>query len=123
MKTVLNPGPVSTSKTYSMIVKKGNMVFVSGQVPEDTKTGEIVHGTVAEQTTLVMDNLKSILAANDISMEDIVKCSVYVKSIKDMPLVNEVYVKYFEVPPARVGVEVRDLYDGVLVEIDAIAIV
>lgn len=106
---------------YSMAIRKGNMVFISGQIA--TKGDDVIHGSAAEQTELAMENIKSILELNGYSMEDIVKCGLYFINKEDFPEINTIYAKYFQVPPARIATQVSRLYDDVLVEIDAIAIV
>ncbi len=117
LKTGEQAAPVAP---YSTAVRKGNLVFISGQVA--MKDNQVVHGTAKEETELVMESLKHILEYNKMTMEDIVKCSVYFVNQEDFGEINEVYQKYFEAPPARIAAQVVRLYDDVKVEIDAIAI-
>ena len=117
LKTGADAAPV---EPYSMAVRKENMVFISGQVAMEGD--KVVHGTAQEETELVMKSLKAILEANGMDMEDIVKCGVYFVNEEDFAGINEVYQKYFKVPPARIATQVVRLYDDVKVEIDAIAV-
>lgn len=107
---------------YSQAVKLGGWVFLSGQIPVDPATGELVGGDISLQTGRVMENIKSILAAADVTLADVVKTSVYLKDLNDFARMNEVYGRYFtRTPPARTTVGVASLPKGAGVEIDAIA--
>ncbi len=107
---------------YSQAVKFGNMLFLSGQIPLDPKTGQLNGGSVEEQTTLVIENLKAVLAANGMILEDVVSTSVFLKDINDFAKMNAVYGSYFrDKPPARTTAEAARLPRDVLVEISAIA--
>ena len=108
---------------YSQAIKAGGMVFTAGQVAIDPATGEVVAGDVAAQTERVMKNLAAILQAAGSSMENVVRCGVFLKSMNDFAAMNEVYGRYFTAaPPARSTVEVSRLPKDVLVEIDVIAL-
>ncbi|MCP4231300.1 MAG: RidA family protein [bacterium] len=107
---------------YSQAVLAGDFLFTSGQVAIDPAGGELVSGDVAAQTERVMENLKAVLAAAEMGFEDVVKATIYLKSMDDFTAVNGVYGGYFEEePPARATVEVARLPLDVLVEIDCIA--
>lgn len=108
---------------YSQGVRtSGGFIFVSGQIPLDPQTGELVAGGIAEQTERVLENLKAVLEADECSLEDVVKTTVYLKDIEDFAAMNTVYAKYFKVcPPARVCVEVARLPKDALIEIDCVA--
>ncbi len=109
------------SQAIAVVPKE--MVFLSGQIPLDPKTGQIVEGDIVVQTERVLDNLQAVLQAAGCSFQDVVKCGVFVKSMVDFPKVNEAYAKRFpKDPPARATVEVSRLPKDVLVEIDAIAV-
>ena len=100
----------------------GEMVFCSGQIPLDAESGEIVVGDVAVQTERVLHNLTAVLRAADCGLSDVVRTTIFLKSMNDFATVNEVYSRHFsENPPARACVEVARLPKDVLVEIDAIA--
>ena len=104
-------------------VKCGEMVFVSGTIPLNPKTMELVGTTAAEQCKQVMMNLKEILKAAGASFDKVVKTTIYLKDMNDFAAVNEVYASNFSAdPPARATVEVSRLPKDVLVEIDAIAV-
>jgi 2-iminobutanoate/2-iminopropanoate deaminase len=108
---------------YSQAIKANGFVFISGQIPLDPATQELIHGDVAAQTERVLQNLSGILKAAGSSLQQVVKTSVFLKSMGDFANMNEVYSRYFtQAPPARSTVEVARLPKDVLVEIDVIAI-
>jgi len=103
-------------------VTVSDFVFLSGQIPLDPKTGELVKGDIEIQTRQVLKNLKAVLSAAGTSLENIVKTTIYLRNIDDFPIVNQVYGKFFwENPPARATIEVSALPKGALVEIEAVA--
>ena len=107
---------------YSQAIRSGRLVFVSGQIPLDPATGNIVEGDAAVQTARVLQNLSAILEAAGSSLGQVLKTTVYLKDMADFTLMNEVYARFFgEVPPARATVEVARLPRNVSVEIDLIA--
>ncbi|TXT28313.1 MAG: TdcF protein [Rhodocyclaceae bacterium] len=107
---------------YSQAIRSGNMLFLSGQIPLDPATGQISGSTVDEQTKRVMDNLAAVLAANDMTMANIVSTTVYVRDLNDFAAMNKVYGTYFTSnPPARATVQAARLPKDVTVEISAIA--
>ncbi len=109
---------------YSQAIKVGNFIFISGQIPIDPNTGEIVEGDIKEQTKRVLENIKGILESISCSLNNIVKTTVFLKNLDDFPSMNEVYGSYFpENPPARSTVEVSRLPKGVNIEIEAIAVI
>lgn len=121
---------VSTEKApaavgpYSQAINTGPLVFVSGQIPFDPATGEIVPGDVQDQTRQSLKNVREVLLAAGSSMDKIVKATVFITDMNDFPRVNEVYAEFFpENPPARACVEVSRLPKDVKVEIEAIALV
>src|SRR5688572_5971135 len=100
------------------------MIFCSGQIPLDPKTGQIVGTDVATQTEQVLRNLTSVLDVTNSGLFQVCKTTVFLKNMEDFPAMNAVYAKYFPVdPPARSTVEASRLPKDVLVEIDCIAIV
>jgi 2-iminobutanoate/2-iminopropanoate deaminase len=108
---------------YSQGVKKNSMVFVSGQIPIDPATGEIVGGDIKALTRQVLNNVEAVLKASGATLDDVVKATVFITDMDDFPLVNEVYGEFFKNdPPARACVEVSRLPKSVPVEIEAIAI-
>lgn len=108
---------------YSQATQAGGFIFVSGQIAIDSSTGDLLQtNDIAEETELVLNNLKSILESAGYSMQHILKCSIFLKNMQQFSEVNKVYGKYFtEEPPARETVEVSALPKGVNVEISAIA--
>jgi 2-iminobutanoate/2-iminopropanoate deaminase len=108
---------------YSQGIKANGFVFVSGQVAIDPSTQQVVEGDVAAQTERVIKNLSSILKAAGTSLDQVVRSTVFLKSMNDFGAMNEVYGKFFAAnPPARSTVEVSRLPKDVLVEIDVIAL-
>jgi 2-iminobutanoate/2-iminopropanoate deaminase len=107
---------------YVHAVKAGGLLFCSGQIPLDPKTGELVGSTAAEQATQCLKNLEAVCAAAGTSMANAVKLSVLMTDLAEFAPVNEVYGKFFEgqEPPARVAYGVSALPKGAQVEIDAV---
>ena len=123
VKTDQAPAPVGP---YNQgIVASGKMLFASGQICLDAKTGELVGSTVAEQTEKVLQNLTTVVKAAGAELTDVVKTSVFLKDMNDFGAMNEVYARHFgdESAPARACVEVARLPKDVLVEIECIAMV
>ena len=117
--TAKAPAPVGP---YSQAVAVGDLLFCSGQIPLDAKSGEIVKGSVTEQTKKVMENIQAVLEAAGVSFNHVVKCGIFLSNMDDFAAVNEVYSRYFgNEPPARSCVEVSRLPKGVDVEIEVIA--
>jgi 2-iminobutanoate/2-iminopropanoate deaminase len=108
---------------YSQAVRSGNLVFLAGQIPIDPKNAQGNFGTIEEQTAQVLDNLKAVLAAAGLSMDNVVSTTVYVTDLNDFTKVNTVYATYFkDKPPARATVQVARLPKNAAVEISAIAV-
>ena len=107
---------------YSQAIRSGNLVFLSGQIPLDPQTGNMVEGDAAVQTARVLQNLSAILEAAGSSLGQVLKTTVYLRDLADFAMMNEVYARFFDdVPPARATVEVARLPRNVSVEIDLIA--
>lgn len=107
---------------YSQAVRAGDLLFVSGQIPLDPATGQLVGPEIEAQTRRVLDNLKAILDAGGAGFGDVVKTTIFLKDMNDFQKVNEVYGTYFKAPfPARATVEVARLPRDVRVEIECIA--
>ncbi|MBI2843028.1 MAG: RidA family protein [Armatimonadetes bacterium] len=107
---------------YSQGISSGGFVFISGQLPIDPNTGDLVRSTIEEETTIVLENIKAVLSAAGADVSDVVKTTIFLTDINDFPRVNEVYASYFETnPPARATVGVAALPKGARVEIEAIA--
>jgi 2-iminobutanoate/2-iminopropanoate deaminase len=108
---------------YSQAIKAGGMVFCSGQVALDPKSGELLNGDVKAQTERVLQNLEGVLAAAGSGFDKVVRTTVYLKTMDDFSAMNEVYAKFFPAPhPARSTVAVAALPRQALVEIDVIAL-
>lgn len=108
---------------YSQAIHIGNLLFVSGQIPLDPKTRNIVGSKITEQAERVLDSLSAIVKAAGFTLKDVVKCTCYLKNLDDFETFNSVYGRYFpENPPARECVEVSRLPKGMLVEVSAICV-
>ena len=119
---------ISTSKApaaigpYSQAIQVGNLVYSSGQIPIDPATGVFVEGGIKEQTRQALLNVKAILEENGLSMNDIVKTTVFMADMNDFADMNAVYAEFFTEPyPARSAVAVKTLPKGALVEIEVVA--
>jgi len=124
MKTIVNtdnaPAPIGP---YNQAIAAGNFLFVSGQIPLNPVTGELIIDDIKAATTLVMENIKAILTEAGVTLSDIVKTSIFLTDMQSFAQVNEVYGNYFtEQYPARETVAVVALPKGVHVEISVIAI-
>jgi len=107
---------------YSPAIRVGDLLYVSGQIPLDPASGQLVAGDVLVQTRRVMDNLAAVLASAGLSFADVVRTGIFVADLNDFAKVNEVYGSYFSEPyPARTTVQVARLPRDARVEIDAIA--
>lgn len=114
-----SPAPIGP---YSQAVKAGNTLYVSGQIPADPVTGELIQGSVADEARQSLKNLEAILAAADYSFADVVKATIFLRSMDDFAAVNEVYGQFVGAnPPARETVAVAGLPKNVRVEISVIA--
>ncbi|MCS7175770.1 RidA family protein [Pseudothermotoga sp.] len=108
---------------YSQAIEANGFVFVSGQIPLDPQTGQLVDGDIKKQTKRVFENIKAILAAAGCQLSDVVKVTVFTKDISNFSAINEVYSEYFQNhKPARSFVEVSALPRDAQVEIEVIAI-
>ena len=108
---------------YSQAIEANGMVFVSGQLPVDPATGEFAEGGIKELTRQSLTNMKNILAEVGLTMDNVVKTTVFLADMSDFAAMNEVYASFFEgVAPARSAVAVKTLPKGALVEIECIAV-
>jgi 2-iminobutanoate/2-iminopropanoate deaminase len=121
--------PISTKEApaaigpYSQAILMSGMVFLSGQIPLDPKTGEMVSGDVTAQTERVIENLRAVLAAAECTFANVVKTTIFLTNMDDFQAVNAVYAKAFgDHRPARATVAVAALPRGARVEIEAIAV-
>ena len=108
---------------YSPAVKVGNMLFLSGSIPLDPVSGQLVEGGIKEQTTRVLENIKGLLAAAGTDFNHVVRTTVFMVDLGEFAAMNEIYSSYFSAPyPARSTVQVVKLPRDVRVEIDVIAV-
>jgi 2-iminobutanoate/2-iminopropanoate deaminase len=121
LKKVATDKAPSAIGPYSQAVICGNMVFTSGQIPINPKTGAVETQTIVEQTQQVMQNLQAVLEEAGSGFEKAVKTTCFLADINDFGAFNEVYGKYFTTKPARSCVAVKDLPKAVKVEVEVIA--
>ncbi|GMB00773.1 RidA family protein [Pelosinus sp. IPA-1] len=124
MKTVVNTdfAPQAIGP-YSQAIKANGFLFVSGQIPLDPMTGQIVYGGIESQTYQVLNNLKAILEKEGLGFDNVVKTGVFLKDMEDFAAMNKIYAEYFKSePPARACVQVARLPRDVSVEIELIAV-
>lgn len=113
------PAPIGP---YSQATRVGDWIFISGQIPIDPNTGELISGGVAAQTKQVLQNLQAVLTAVGLNLDSVVKTTIYLTDLTMFSEMNEVYATYFRPPyPARATVQVSALPKGAQVEIEAIA--
>ena len=119
---VSSPDAPKTIGPYSQAVRAGDWLFLSGQVPIDPSTGNLIDGDIAGQTRRVFDSLGAILAAGGRSFADVVRTTVFLTDMNDFAAMNAVYAQFFSEPnPARATVQVAGLPKDARVEIDMIA--
>jgi len=108
---------------YSQAVQANGILFISGQVPLDPETGQVIFSSIREQARRVLENIKAVVEAANSNLSAIVKTTIFLKNLDSFDEVNQIYSEYFaEIKPARTTVEVSRLPKGVDIEIDAIAI-
>lgn len=107
---------------YVQAVAAGNTLYLSGQLPIDPATGALVAGGIEAQTTAVLRNLRAVLIANGLTLDDVVMSNVYLVNLADFPAMNRIYATHFTQPPARATVEIKGLALGALIEISMIAV-
>ncbi len=107
---------------YSQAIKYESFLFISGQIAIDPDSQEMIQGGIEQQTRRVLDNIKAILNAADMDLDNVIKTTIYLKDLSDFDIVNKIYGEYFKNhKPARATVEVSNLPKGALIEIEAIA--
>lgn len=124
MKTVVYTGLAPQAiGPYSQAIKANGFLFVSGQIPLDPISGQIVYGGIESQTYQVLNNLRAILEKEGLTFEHVVKTSVFLKDLEDFSAMNKVYAEYFtNEPPARACIQVAKLPRDVSVEIEVTAV-
>ena len=121
-KIILTDTAPAVIGPYSQAVEANGFVFVSGQLPIDLKTGTFTEADTARQTEAAIKNIQAILKAAGLTLEAVVKTTVFMIDLTEFARMNEVYARFFaKIPPARATVEVKALPKGALVEIEAIA--
>lgn len=122
-EVIATPNAPQAIGPYSQAIRANGLVFVSGQIPLDPATGQLIEGGVAQQTERVLANLEAILKASGSALDQVVRTTVYLKDMGEFSAMNEVYARFFpREAPARATVEVARLPKDVRVEIDAIGL-
>ena len=121
MKKIHTDNAPAAIGPYSQAIVHGDLVFTSGQIPINPKTGNVDAEGIAPQTEQVMENLSAVLAAAGASFESAIKTTCFLADMDDFAAFNEVYARYFTEKPARSCVAVKTLPKGVLVEVEVIA--
>ena len=123
MKKVINTNQAPAAiGPYSQAIKVGNLVYTSGQIPINPATGNFVEGGIKEQTRQSLTNIKAILEEAGLSMNNVVKTTVFLADMNDFADMNSVYAEFFSEPyPARSAVAVKTLPKGALVELEVVA--
>lgn len=118
-KIVLTQAAPAPIGPYSQAVRAGQFLFCSGQIPLDPKSGQVVSADVEGQARQVLENVRAVVEAGGMTLENVVKTTIFLKNMGDFPKVNEIYGSYFKTaPPARSTVEVARLPKDVLVEVE-----
>jgi 2-iminobutanoate/2-iminopropanoate deaminase len=122
-EVIASEGAPKAVGAYAQAVRAQGFVFLSGQIPLDPSTGELITGDIASQTRRVMDNLRAILETAGTALDRVVKATIYLTDMNDFAVVNQTYAEYFPAAkPARATVAVAGLPRGAKVEIDMIAL-
>lgn len=123
MKNVVSTdGAPKAIGPYSQAIDTGSLVFLSGQIPLDPATGQMVAGGIAEQTERVIKNLEAVLKASGLTLNHVVRTTVFLADLGEFAAMNEVYARHFpKDPPARSTIQAAALPKGARIEIDAIA--
>ena len=121
---ITSPTAAPAIGPYSPALRVGNLLFLSGQIPLDPATGQIVDGDIRAQTTRVLENMRELLGAGGADFSQVARTTIFLADMNDFAVVNEIYATYFSAPyPARATVQVARLPKDVRVEIDAIAVI
>jgi 2-iminobutanoate/2-iminopropanoate deaminase len=121
-RAISSPNAPKAIGPYSPAIRAGQLLFVSGQVPIDPATGELIQGDLQAQTRRVLDNIGALLEAGSLTFADVVRTTVFLADMGDFAAMNEVYATYFPSPaPARATVQVSRLPKDARIEIDVIA--
>jgi 2-iminobutanoate/2-iminopropanoate deaminase len=122
-KVISTPEAPAAIGPYSQGVRVGSVIYFSGQIPFDPKTGQLVSGGIDVQTRRVMENIGGLLKAGGLGFDNIVKTTIYLADIGDFQAMNEIYGSYFkQAPPARTTIQAGALPRGARIEIEVIAV-
>lgn len=122
-QSITSPNAPKALGPYSQAVKLGDFVYLSGQIPLDATTGELVAGGIQEQTQQVLRNIEAVLSEMNLETRHVVKTTVFMTNLADFDLMNQIYGTYFNQPyPARSTIQVAALPKGAQIEIECIVI-
>ncbi len=118
-------GVKSPTSPFNHVVKAGDLLFLTSQLSCDLKTGDIILGTIEQQTRKTLQNVKFLLESSGISMDDFVKVSVFMKDVKEFNKMDQVYREFFKAgyKPARVTIQALSPIKGIKIEIEVIAVI
>lgn len=121
-KSKITPDKMKAIGPYSLGLKVGEMIYISGQLPIDLETQNIIHTDLKKQAIQVFENLEAILQDVDLSLQNVIKSTIFLKNLDDFNIVNQVYALYFSPPyPARSTVEVSRLPKDALIMVECVA--
>src|SRR5438874_9518647 len=121
-KMIATPDAPAAIGPYSQAIRFGNLIFCSGQIPLEPKSGQMVSDDIADQTRRVLDNISGLLKSEGLSLDDVLKTTIFLTDLGNFQIVNEIYGSYFSIqPPARSTVQVSALPKGAKIEIEVIA--
>src|SRR5437764_11142929 len=122
-KIIATPDAPAAIGPYSQAIRFGNLIFCSGQIPLEPKSGQMVSDDIADQTRRVLDNISGLLKSEGLSLGDVLKTTIFLTDLGNFQIVNEIYGSYFSSdPPARSTVQVSALPKGAKIEIEVIAL-
>src|SRR5947207_12150913 len=122
-KMIATPDAPAAIGPYSQAIRFGNLIFCSGQIPLEPKSGQLVSDDIADETRRVLDNISGVLKSEGLSLGDVLKTTIFLTDLGNFQIVNEIYGSYFSnQPPARSTVQVSALPKGAKVEIEVIAV-
>jgi 2-iminobutanoate/2-iminopropanoate deaminase len=121
-KIIATPDAPAAIGPYSQAIRSGNLIFCSGQIPLEPRSGQMVSDDIADQTRRVLDNISGLLKSEGLSLGEVLKTTIFLTDLSNFQIVNEIYGSYFNnQPPARSTVQVSALPKGAKVEIEVIA--
>jgi 2-iminobutanoate/2-iminopropanoate deaminase len=121
IRAVFTENAPNPNGPYSQAIAAGPFLFLAGQIPTDPKAGKVTSSTIEDQTKQVIENIKAVLAAEGLTLKNVVKCDVFLKDLQDFAAMNAIYAEYFSHKPARTTIQAAKLPQDVRIEIACIA--